>query len=502
MIAQLRQELAPSPLRWRGAFQITLICVLTVAIAMTLRLPEAALGCYLVFFAWRDDSVTSVMISIALCLAPAVVLTLALPLLRLSAESANWRVALMVSITFVGMTIAHASRVAPILGTLSFVFAFAVTLYDVVPEPDLLTRGMTWMIVIVLIPMGLAAVLAPFTGVPPDIRAAQILKARQQACENGDAQALARLANDGNGPLLGYIRKAKLIRHLTDARATQLTAQAEQSLIDVMRARADLPIRHGPPAPSNTPIKEPFFASGPFTDPAHMRFGAKVTLSVWITYLIYTVSGLFELHTAMITCFFVALGTGAETRHKITLRVLGAILGAILGGAVVFAVMPHVDDLGHLMILVALGAFPAAWISLGSERISYAGWQMALCYFLVILGGFGPVTSPSVAISRLIGVGLGIGTIWIVFAILWPARAQDKIARSLESFDIRIAQTAGHVLSGAAADWLNAPLAEAERVAKYLKYEGQNAAEVDAQIDLARAQFNRKLAHATGAAYA
>lgn len=502
MIAQLRQELAPSPLRWRGALQITLVCVLTVAIAMIWRLPESALGCYLVFFAWRDDSVTSVMISIALCLAPVVVLLLALPLLRLSADSATWRLGLMVSITFVGMTVAHASRIAPIIGTLSFVFAFAVTLYDVVPEPDLLTRGMTWMIVIVLIPMGLAALLAPFTGVAPDLRAAQIMEARRQACEDGDVRALARLANDGNGPLLGYIRKAKLIRHLSNARAEQLTAEAEKSLLDVMRARANLPVLHGPPAPANASIKEPFFATGPFTDPAHMRFGAKVTLSVWITYLIYTISGLFELHTAMITCFFVALGTGAETRHKITLRVFGAILGAIMGGAVVFAVMPYVDDLGHLMVLVAVGAFPAAWISLGSERISYAGWQMALCYFLVILGGFGPVTSPSVAISRLIGVGLGIGTVWIVFAVLWPARAQDKIARCLESFDIRIAQTAGHVLSGATADWLNTPLAEAERVAAYLKYEGQSTSDADAQIDLARAQFDRKLAHATGAAYA
>lgn len=501
MIAALRQDLAPSPMRWRGALQVTVVSMLTVAAAMILRIPEAALGCYLVFFAWRDDVVSSVMIAFALSLLPIVVVTLALPLLRLAADSGSWRLVLLCTITFVGMTVAHASRIAPIIGTLSFVFAFSITLYDVVPDPDLLTRGITWLMVMAIIPMIMTAFVALFVSLSPRARAEQILTARREACDANDAEAISELANEGNAPLLGYIRKAKLIRHLSPQDATRFEERAQQSLMDIMRARAGLDPRVGPPAPVAPPFKEPLFSSGPFTDLAHMRFGAKVTLSVLITYFIYTVSGLFEIHTAMITCFFVALGTGAETRHKITLRVVGALLGALLGVFVVFVLMPYADDLGHLMVLVALGAFPAAWISMGSERISYLGWQMALCYFLVILNGFGPALDPVIALNRLIGIGLGIGVVWLVFALFWPVRAEDKITTCLETFDTRIARTAGCTLSAPAADWLNTPLAEADRVADYLRYEGQNDTRARTQIAAARARLNRKLTYATGAPY-
>ncbi|WP_204275393.1 hypothetical protein, partial [Stenotrophomonas maltophilia] len=63
--------------------------------------------------------------------------------------------------------------------------------------------------------------------------------------------------------------------------------------------------------------------------------------------------------------------------------------GALGIGSIVF-LMPHMQDVGELALLIGAIAFLAAWISVGSERISYMGWQIALAYFLCTLHGFGP----------------------------------------------------------------------------------------------------------------
>ena len=246
---------------------------------------------------------------------------------------------------------------------------------------------------------------------------------------------------------------------------------------------------------------------GLITDPTHLRFGIKVTVAELITYFLYNAGDLFEIHAAMITCHFVALGTGAETRHKMTLRLTGAVMGGFLGALVLFFLMPHLTDFGHFLAIVALGAFPAAWISLGSERISKAGWRLALCYFLVILGASGPVTDLSAATDRILGIVVGITVVGTVFSLLWPVSASDRIGDALDRFDTDMAATAGHVPSGRAAMRLHADLAEARRLSNYARYEGAGGAGRAAvakagRIDEARAQPHRKLTYATGETHA
>ncbi len=220
------------------------------------------------------------------------------------------------------------------------------------------------------------------------------------------------------------------------------------------------------------------------------------------TYLFYTSAGAFEIHTAMITCYFVALGTGAETRHKMTLRLTGAVLGAILGALVLFFLMPHLTDFGHLLIVVALGALPAAWISLGSERVSYAGWQLALCYFLVILGSSGPATDIAVATNRVLGILVGIAAVWIVFSLLWPVSSRDTINAELDLFDTGMAACDGDVLRGRDVMELYAHLAEVRRLQHYTKYEGARAEEEAVRLGEARARLHRQLKYATGEPHA
>src|SRR5262249_6612291 len=138
-----------------------------------------------------------------------------------------------------------------------------------------------------------------------------------------------------------------------------------------------------------------------------VRFAWKVTLAATIAYLLYTGLDWYGIHTATITCFFVAGSSVGATIHKLTLRLVGAIIGSALGMLAIIFVLPAFESVGGLTVLIAAVTLLAAWIATGSERISYAGFQIALAFYLSVLQGFGPTTKLSVGRDRVIGVLVG-----------------------------------------------------------------------------------------------
>ena len=64
----------------------------------------------------------------------------------------------------------------------------------------------------------------------------------------------------------------------------------------------------------------------------------------------------------------------------------------------------------------------------GSQRIAYAGLQIALAFFLCIFQGFAPDTDFDTIRNRLVGIVLGIVVTSIVFRYLWPERESDTRA--------------------------------------------------------------------------
>src|SRR6516162_729511 len=177
-------------------------------------------------------------------------------------------------------------------------------------------------------------------------------------------------------------------------------------------------------------------ASDAFTNPEHARFAFKVTLAVMICYFAMNMTDWPGIHTCVITCFFVALGTVGETIHKATLRFVGCLIGAGLGLGAILLLMPLMTDLGDLLLLLAPVTLLAAWVASSSERISYAGLQISLAFYLVVLQGYGPTIDMYTARDRTIGILFGNIVIFAIFTTIWPVSVANvvrtNLARALE----------------------------------------------------------------------
>jgi multidrug resistance protein MdtO len=173
-----------------------------------------------------------------------------------------------------------------------------------------------------------------------------------------------------------------------------------------------------------------------FSNPEYGRFAIKVTLAVMTCYFVMNMTDWPQIHTCVITAFLVALGTVGETLHKAALRFVGCLIGAGLGLGAILLLMPLMTDLGDLFLLLAPVTFLAAWVGYGSERISYAGLQISLAFYLVVLQGYGPTIDMKTARDRTIGILFGNIVIFVIFTTIWPVSVANVVrthlARALE----------------------------------------------------------------------
>ncbi|WP_419728942.1 FUSC family protein [Lichenicola sp.] len=184
-------------------------------------------------------------------------------------------------------------------------------------------------------------------------------------------------------------------------------------------------------APGAAASPRRLLAPDAFSNPAYPRFAFKVTLAVMACYAIETLTDWPAIHTCMITCFFVSLDTVGETVHKAALRITGCLIGGALGIGTILLLMPLMTDLGSLLLVLAVVTFIAGWVATGSDRISYAGWQIALAFYLTVLQGFGPTLDMQTARDRIIGILLGNVVVFVVFTTIWPVRVAGVVRANL-----------------------------------------------------------------------
>jgi multidrug resistance protein MdtO len=173
------------------------------------------------------------------------------------------------------------------------------------------------------------------------------------------------------------------------------------------------------------------FVPDTFTNPEYLRYALKGSLAVTICYVLYSAVDWPGIHTCIVTCMIVGLTSQGATIQKATLRLSGALVGALMGFLSILLLIPSMVSITSLALVVAAGTVIAAWVDLGSERISYAGVQIALAFFMCVIQGFAPEWHFDTIRDRLVGIMLGNVVITLVFLYVWPVDALVALRRNL-----------------------------------------------------------------------
>ena len=176
-------------------------------------------------------------------------------------------------------------------------------------------------------------------------------------------------------------------------------------------------------AAPHRPKPKGLFKPDAFTNPTHVQFALKVTLAAMFCYIVYSAIDWSGIHTAFITCTFIALESTEATLYKGTLRIVGCVIGGALALFTIVFLMPHMETIASLVVVVAFASAIAGWVATGSERISYAGLQIAYAFFLSVFQGFAPDTDLDNVRNRVVGILFGLSVTAVVFAYIWPERA-------------------------------------------------------------------------------
>ena len=87
---------------------------------------------------------------------------------------------------------------------------------------------------------------------------------------------------------------------------------------------------------------------------------------------------------------------------------------------------PNVETFSGFLLIFAAGTAVAGWLNFGSPRISYAGNQLGLAFYIAVLH-FGPSLNLTAIRDRMIGIAFGLIVFGIVEHLLWPVRAANTL---------------------------------------------------------------------------
>jgi multidrug resistance protein MdtO len=180
----------------------------------------------------------------------------------------------------------------------------------------------------------------------------------------------------------------------------------------------------------SAPSSNRIFVPDAFSNPEHLRFVLGGTLAAMICYVLYVSLDWPGISTSVTTCVFTALSNVGTSRQKQVLRIAGAVLGGfVFGIGSQMFILPNIDSIAGFIVLFAVVTAIAAWVSTSSSRLSYAGLQIALAFYLITLSEFRIQTSLTIARDRAIGVLLGTFMMWLVFERLYSRPAGDEMVR-------------------------------------------------------------------------
>jgi uncharacterized membrane protein YccC len=197
---------------------------------------------------------------------------------------------------------------------------------------------------------------------------------------------------------------------------------------------------HPPKPKGSEPDGRGLFVPDAFTNPAHVHFALKVTFAAMFCYIVYMAIDWSGIHTALITCTFIALESTGATLHKGVLRIGGCIIGGALALFTIVFLMPHMDTIASLVVVVACASAIAGWVAAGSELLSYGGLQIAFAFFYSVFQGYAPDTDLDNVRNRVVGILFGLVVTGLVFRYIWPERTIDRLRDALRQALRQLAQ--------------------------------------------------------------
>jgi len=151
-------------------------------------------------------------------------------------------------------------------------------------------------------------------------------------------------------------------------------------------------------------------------------------------YVIYNAIAWPGISTAVTTCLLTALTTIGSSHQKQILRICGAVVGGfVLGMGSQIFILPYLDSITGFVVLFVAVTFLSSWLMTSSPRLSYFGFQVALAFYLINLNEFKIQTSLGVARNRVVGILLGLFTMWLVFDQIWGAPAAVQMKKAFVS---------------------------------------------------------------------
>lgn len=499
-IRETLADLAPFPGRMATSWRVAAVCALVAGIAMMFQIPESAISCYLVIFLMKADGAENTIVATAAIIAITLLVALMIPVLQWTVESALLRILVMIVVSFVFIFIGAASKLGEGGSIVALIIAFILSLVNEVPINGVISFALRYAWEMAILPMFVIAGFCLFFGrwslsLLRDELRERLLLARDVLLEN-NAVAAASLqeklgaANDDENKrsmlvkILHQTSTDKAAKIQTDIPASYQLLFAVSALpadttverkkqyiehiddmVEALDKGAEIPSPELEPRPSESRHEagilqalrniggsekteyskgsgDRFFAADAFTNPVYQRFALKTTLAAVLCYVFYAAINWQGIHTAMVTCYVASLGTAGDTIHKLTLRITGCLIGATIGIVSLIFLMPQLESVGGLMVLVFSVALLAAWVTAGSEKVSYGGVQIGLAFTLTVLQGFGPTTDIDTARDRIVGILVGNFAVYIVSTLIWPAPVATIIRQRLADAARKIAEIA------------------------------------------------------------
>ena len=241
----------------------------------------------------------------------------------------------------------------------------------------------------------------------------------KQAVHDRDHEAIRSLAVPSTDDLPDSLEKTgiiELVAALSDGRSLLILADGPHKVPAAAKAASPKPWALIPDA---------------LTNPEHIQFAIKTTLAVLACEVFLNAVDWPGIRTCMITCVVTALATEGAQRQKQLLRLTGACTGGVMGLACIIYLIPQMDSIVGFSLLIAGGTACCAWVAAGSVRTSYAGFQMALAFYIMLLPGFVTSIDLTTIRDRFVGILVGITAMWIFFDHLWYTSSRRQVIDKL-----------------------------------------------------------------------